>query len=111
MPTKKSADQPVSSSPGAPQSTAPASAKSRARGSSAKPVTHKHKQNAAILPEPAAAEITVLAPQPAPPAVQAPTQEDISIRAYLIAEARGFQGGSSEDDWFRAERELLVERQ
>jgi DUF2934 family protein len=112
MPTKKSADQPVSSSPAAaPQNSAPASTKSRARGSSAKPVTHKHKQNAAMLPEPAAAEITVPAPQPATAAALAPTHEDISIRAYLIAEARGFQGGSPEDDWFRAERELLAGRQ
>src|SRR5215472_451819 len=111
MPRKKSADQPVSSSPAAaPQSIAPASAKSRARGSSAKPVTHKHKQYAATLPEPAATEITVPAPQQAPAAVHAPKHEDISIRAYLIAEARGFQGGSPEDDWFRAERELLAQR-
>jgi hypothetical protein len=111
MPTKKSADQPVSSSPAAaPQNNAPASAKSRARGSRVKAVTHKHKQNAATLPEPVAVEITVPAPQPAPAAVHAPTHEDISIRAYLIAETRGFQGGSPEDDWFRAERELLAER-
>jgi hypothetical protein len=110
MPTKKSADQPVSSPAAIPQNTAPASAKSRARGSSAKPVTHKHKQNAVTLPGPAVAEITVAAAQPAPAAVHAPTHEDISIRAYLIAETRGFQGGSPEDDWFRAERELLAER-
>lgn len=32
---------------------------------------------------------------------------DIARRAYLYAEARGFQGGSPEEDWLRAERELL----
>jgi len=109
MPTKKSADKPVSSSPaGAPQNTAPASAKSRARGSSAKPVTHKHKQNAATLSESAAAAVP--AAQPVTAVVPAPTHDDISIRAYLIAEARSFQGGSPEDDWFRAERELIAGR-
>jgi hypothetical protein len=34
------------------------------------------------------------------------SHDEIARLAYLYAEARGFQGGSSDDDWFRAEREL-----
>jgi len=34
------------------------------------------------------------------------THEEIARLAYSYAEARGFQGGSPEDDWKRAEREL-----
>ncbi len=30
----------------------------------------------------------------------------IAERAYLKAERRGFQGGSSEQDWYEAEREV-----
>jgi hypothetical protein len=32
--------------------------------------------------------------------------EQIAALAYSYWEARGYQGGSSEEDWFRAEREL-----
>jgi hypothetical protein len=39
--------------------------------------------------------------------VSAISKEEISRRAYSYWEARGYQGGSSEEDWFRAERELL----
>lgn len=34
------------------------------------------------------------------------TRDAIAALAYSYWEARGFQGGSPEDDWFRAEREL-----
>jgi hypothetical protein len=37
-----------------------------------------------------------------------PTQEDIALLAYSYFEARGCQGGSPEEDWLRAERELLT---
>ena len=32
--------------------------------------------------------------------------EDIATLAFSYWEARGYQGGSPEEDWFRAEREL-----
>jgi len=35
-----------------------------------------------------------------------PSHEDIAALAYSYWEARGFQGGSPEEDWFRAEQEL-----
>jgi len=38
--------------------------------------------------------------------IDAPTQEAVSDLAYSYWEARGFQGGSPWEDWFRAEEEL-----
>jgi len=35
-----------------------------------------------------------------------PTLDEIAQLAYSYWEARGYQGGSSEDDWLRAEQEL-----
>lgn len=35
-----------------------------------------------------------------------PSHEDIGVLAYSYWEARGFQGGSPEEDWLRAEQEL-----
>jgi hypothetical protein len=36
-------------------------------------------------------------------------QEAISRRAYSYWEARGFQGGSANEDWLRAEAEIQLE--
>ena len=41
--------------------------------------------------------------QPMPPT---PTFDEIAQLAYSYWEARGYQGGSSEEDWLRAEQEL-----
>jgi hypothetical protein len=41
-------------------------------------------------------------------AVYTPTHEEIAKLAYSYWEARGYQGGSPEDDWARAERELGI---
>lgn len=41
---------------------------------------------------------------PAPPPIK---DEEIARLAYSYAEARGFQGGSPDADWFRAKKELL----
>ena len=40
------------------------------------------------------------------PAVRRPTREEIARLAYSYWEVRGRQGGSPEEDWFRAERTL-----
>jgi hypothetical protein len=40
------------------------------------------------------------------PAVHGPTREEIARLAYSYWEARGRQGGSAEEDWFRAEQTL-----
>jgi len=39
-----------------------------------------------------------------------PSHEDIAALAYSYWEGRGSQGGSPEDDWFRAEQELRARR-
>jgi len=41
-----------------------------------------------------------------PAAAAAPSRDDIAQLAYFYWEARGCQGGSPEEDWARAEREL-----
>jgi len=38
--------------------------------------------------------------------MSAPTHDDIARLAYSYWESRGSQGGSSWEDWFRAEEEL-----
>ncbi len=42
----------------------------------------------------------------APIAAYEPTHDEIALQAYLYWEQRGFQGGSPEEDWLRAEQEL-----
>ena len=83
---------------------APDASKARAPRASANAVTHRHKKTATIESQsiPTAAEESSLPEQP--------TREEIAIRAYLLAESRGFQGGSPEEDWLIAERQLLAER-
>ncbi len=39
-----------------------------------------------------------------------PSREDIAVLAYSYWEARGFQGGSPEEDWLRAEQEMRSRR-
>jgi len=41
----------------------------------------------------------------------APTHEDVAQLAYSYWEARGNQGGSPWDDWFRAEQELKAKNE
>lgn len=96
--------------------------KARAPRSSATAVTHRHKKNATPENEPASTPAEpAVSPTGLPPAalparvaapirVAPPTRKDIAIRAYLLAEARGFQNGSTEEDWLNAERQLLAER-
>ena len=54
---------------------------------------------------------TVTAVALEPPVTQsvpdAPAEELIARLAYSYWEARGCQGGSAEEDWLRAERELI----
>ncbi len=39
-----------------------------------------------------------------------PTHDEIAVLAYSYWEARGFEGGTPEEDWLRAEQELLSGR-
>ena len=54
---------------------------------------------------PTAAPVAALAAHPAP---AAPSREQIASLAYSYWKARGCQGGSPEQDWLRAERELAA---
>jgi hypothetical protein len=78
-----------------------------ARGKSK--VTRKHQSTTAaeaseniIVASPAIDLPAALAESP----VNTPTFEEIAQLAYCYWEARGYQGGSSEHDWLRAEQEL-----
>ena len=71
-----------------------------------KPATPKRvKRNTPV----AAAEAPVT--QPVPTELlqeQIPSQQQIASLAYSYWVARGYQGGSPEQDWLRAEQELLA---
>jgi len=63
--------------------------------------------------KPATTRRSSVAAQPAAPAAATPvaapaqlTREEIARLAYSYWEARGYQGGSPDEDWVRAEREL-----
>ncbi|HVY04550.1 MAG TPA: DUF2934 domain-containing protein [Burkholderiales bacterium] len=46
---------------------------------------------------------------PAIPAMNSPEwNQMVATAAYLRAEARGFIGGSAEEDWFEAEAEIMA---
>ncbi len=83
-----------------PASEASASKKSAKATASPKPAARKTAGKVAETATapfvPAAAEISR----------QPIRKEEIERLAYSYAEARGFQGGSPDEDWLRAEREL-----
>lgn len=64
-----------------------------------------------VAPEATPKTVNAAAPGLKPPStVQAPPpiqDEEIARLAYSYAEARGFQGGSPDADWFRAKQALL----
>ena len=67
------------------------------------PVTRKHRNSAA-----AERVESATVPSSNPPAIEAysPAFDEIAQLAYSYWEARGYQGGSPEEDWLRAEQEL-----
>jgi hypothetical protein len=53
-------------------------------------------------------------PQPTPGgeiSSRTPTYDQIAVRAYEIYLARGGEHGRDQDDWYQAERELVLGRQ
>jgi len=67
--------------------------------------SHKKHTPATSVAEPLAA------PAPEPDtfvAAYQPTHEDVAALAYSYWVARGYQGGTAEEDWLRAERELGI---
>jgi hypothetical protein len=67
------------------------------------PVPVRHKPATPRRPRPAAAEPA------AAPETAAAAPEQIAHLAYSYWEARGYQGGSPEEDWLRAEQELRAQ--
>ena len=60
-------------------------------------------------PSTSAAEPEIAVPQPvAATPVDQPNREEIARLAFLYWERRGGEGGSPEEDWLRAERDLLM---
>lgn len=57
-------------------------------------------------PPPETAIPAVPAPTAAVSESAAPDHDAVAALAYLYWEARGYQGGSAEEDWLRAEQEL-----
>ncbi len=113
MTRKKIADNPKPSENAA--APAPAAKKTRAPRASSTAVTHKHKKTPIASPaaEPARLQETIAVAETTPAPVEtfvAPTHDEIAARAWTYYESRGYQGGSAEEDWFRAERELIAER-
>ncbi len=56
------------------------------------------------LPEVESVEVAMV--QVEPVADESPSHDEIAVLAYSYWEARGCQGGSPEEDWLRAERQL-----
>ena len=57
---------------------------------------------------PKAAKAKAAAPKAAMPALAVPTREDIARLAEQYWIERGWQDGYAEQDWLRAERELMA---
>lgn len=73
-----------------------------------KPATTTRKKRTVSKAEPSSV-LSVPATSAAPSVAavsKEPTREQIASLAYALWEARGCQGGSPEEDWLQAEREL-----
>jgi len=66
----------------------------------------KHSLTQAETPSTPIVELSTAQPAPPAAATYEPTYDEISQQAYLYWEARGYEGGSPEEDWLRAEQEL-----
>jgi hypothetical protein len=103
--TNKTETEPVSADAVA---AAKPAAKKAGKSKASSAAMHKHtaKKSAKQLTE----NVSIV--ESAPQAQSQPrivTEAQIAARAYEYWVARGYQGGSAEEDWFRAERELRGE--
>jgi hypothetical protein len=104
MTRKRTSENDLSITAGA--SPAPSRRKSPGRTRAKHTVTSETPSTFAPEPE-IAPEIALPQAVASTPEYQ-PTREEIAKLAFLYWEARGCQGGSPEEDWLRAERELLL---
>jgi hypothetical protein len=103
--SRKSAEESTAALPQAPSAAVEETAKTRRKTSAAKPAAEA--TAAAKQHRGAAKKTTVAVAQPITPAVQHVSHADIATLAYSYWAQRGYQGGSAEEDWFRAESQLL----
>src|SRR5215467_8162128 len=102
----KSKEKKIEAVSAEPKVKAKAIAKSDAAASEKTKTKKKDKEKAAKAKE--AAEVkNPIAAEPTNGNYQ-PTHEQIAVRAYSYYVARGLQDGYHEQDWLRAEQELLV---
>jgi hypothetical protein len=71
-------------------------------GAAAVPVRRKSATTKRTVPSTAVVAVAAEAPV----AVVVPDTDQIAALAYSFWEARGYQGGSPEEDWLRAEKQL-----
>jgi len=76
------------------------------------PLTDHENVAAALLesPLPEVESIEVAIVEVEPMADESPSHDEIAVLAYSYWEDRGCQGGSPQEDWLRAERELRSRR-
>ena len=99
MKRKRNSENDLGISAGAAAAPSRRSPASRIR---AKQVVPETPSTTTAEPELAAAQTVAALP------VYKPCHEEVAELAYLYWESRGFQGGSPEEDWLRAEQELRV---
>jgi hypothetical protein len=74
-----------------------------ATGTAAAPARAKHTRRTKAAAAPPPVEAVAM---PATETAAAPAYEEVARLAYSYWETRGYQGGSPEEDWLRAEAEL-----
>jgi Protein of unknown function (DUF2934) len=100
MSTKRKSDKELVVSPGG-AAAAPSRRNPSSRSRSQRPAPPAEIVES-LNSEPQIAQPVQVTPLP----VYEPTHEAIAALAYSYWEARGYQGGSPEQDWLRAEQEL-----
>ncbi len=107
-PKKKTPMESVGDTISGPMAVKPRKSKSSASASTKKSSPRKRATNKKAAPETAVVSASVSTDGVLRPSVS--EYEQIALLAYSFWEARGRQGGSPEEDWFRAEAEFRRRR-
>ena len=100
MPRKQNSESEAVASSGA------AASRRKATVPTSRPRRSAALANTLVPAEATEAEIVTTLSVPSEPTLSEPTHEEIAVLAYSYWIGRGRQGGSPDDDWLRAEREL-----